>query len=235
MASNLRQDSLMTRPVNPWLRIPLADYEGHMGAAEVRQLGVLADLFGEALRICAPKSIAVLGIAGGNGLDTINTATIERVVGIDINADYLEETARRFRRLPLELHCLDLATLGADRISPVDLVHAALIFEHAGIRHCLDNALQLTNARGHLSVVLQLPTDVGQALSPSLFATMQQLRDEFTFVDRTAFVNDLAARGLSLVSQSIRRTEAGKEFWLGVFQRQVGSGIATAEPKSRKP
>lgn len=55
---------------NPWLSIPLAEYEGHMGA--VKQLGALSELFTRALEVCVPDSVAVLGIAGGNGLECLD-------------------------------------------------------------------------------------------------------------------------------------------------------------------
>jgi hypothetical protein len=54
---------------NPWLSIPLQDYEGHMGLDNAQQLSVLSELFKRALDIFVPDSVAVLGIAGGNGLD----------------------------------------------------------------------------------------------------------------------------------------------------------------------
>src|SRR5436305_9182848 len=95
---------------NPWLSIPLGDYEGHMGSAGVRQLTVLAELFKCALDCCSPESVAVLGVAGGNGLEQIDCAATKRIVGVDINQGYLEEVQRRFGTLPgLELHCRDLA------------------------------------------------------------------------------------------------------------------------------
>ncbi len=75
---------------NPWLSIDLADYEGHMSAPSVGQLEVLSDLFEEVLRYCRPESVAVLGVAGGNGLDRIDTADTKRVVGVDIHPGYLE-------------------------------------------------------------------------------------------------------------------------------------------------
>ena len=54
---------------SPWLSVPLAEYEGHMKSAEVRQLDALSKLFAAALEHCRPGSVAVLGIAGGNGLE----------------------------------------------------------------------------------------------------------------------------------------------------------------------
>src|SRR5690349_17888547 len=116
---------------NPWLSIPLSDYEGHMSAPGVEQLGALSFLFSRALRRVQPRSVAVLGIAGGNGLEHID-ASVASVVGIDVHAEYLDEARRRYPSLPLDLHCLDLSSERV-RIAPVDLVHAALVFEHAGL------------------------------------------------------------------------------------------------------
>jgi len=72
---------------DPWLSIPLADYEGHMGADNVQQLSALSGLFKRALDVCLPDSVAILGIAGGNGLEHTNPATIKRIVGFDIILD----------------------------------------------------------------------------------------------------------------------------------------------------
>ena len=66
---------------NPWLNIPLADYEGHMRSDEVQQLGALSELFAAALKRCQPTSVALLGVGGGNGLDRIDSRLTKRVVG----------------------------------------------------------------------------------------------------------------------------------------------------------
>lgn len=97
-------------PANVWLDVPLDDYEGHMRAAGVGQLDVLRDLFAEALTVCRPASVAILGVAGGNGLDAIDPLSTTRVVGVDINPEYLAATGRRFSFISgLDLRCLDLA------------------------------------------------------------------------------------------------------------------------------
>src|SRR3989442_818978 len=140
---------------SPWLNIPLQDYEGHMNAPHVAQLDPLADLFEETLRKCIPDSVGILGIAGGNGLSRIDPAVTTRIVGVDITPAYREAVRTRFQaNLPLTLHCLDLAMEVVPE-SPVDLVHAALIFEHAGTEGCLDGAVSLVSPDGYFSTVLQ--------------------------------------------------------------------------------
>jgi methyltransferase family protein len=205
--------------MNPWLALPLEDYEGHMGSAAVDQLAPLAGLFGEALARLRPRSVAVLGVAGGNGLEHVDSALTTRVVGIDLNPGYLAATKARFPDLRgLELHCVDLEhdTLN---LEPVSLVHAALLFEHAGTGQCLDTAVSLVARGGHLSVVLQVPSDAHEAVTPSGYPSMVTLAGDFAFVDPHQLRRVLAQRELRLTHQARLTLSTGKAFWSGYFER----------------
>ena len=167
---------------NPWLTVPLSEYEQHMSSVEVQQLGALSDLFAEVIGRCRPLSVAVLGIAGGNGLDHIDSSITARVVGLDLNPLYLEAVRDRYAHLPgLELHCVDLSEQHVE-LKPVQLVHAALVFEHAGVDCCLDNAISMIVPGGTLSVVLQLPTESGQTVGASQFSSIQNLKSHFSLI-----------------------------------------------------
>src|SRR5215471_2772409 len=63
---------------SPWMKIPLADYEGHMSLPQVAQAALLADLFSLVLERYLPVSVAVLGCAGGKSFDRINPAVTRR-------------------------------------------------------------------------------------------------------------------------------------------------------------
>jgi len=206
---------------NPWLGIPLADYEGHMKSDAVRQLDALSDLFAEALAISRPASVAVLGIAGGNGLDRIDGNLTRRVVGFDINPSYLEAVKRRYAGIEgLELVCADLSEEPiSPKAGPVELVHAALVFEHAGVGRCLDNALSLVATRGYLSVVLQLPAESATQVGDSQFASMQNLSAAFTLIDPAWLGATIEARGFRMTHQTRRVLTSGKGFWMGIFAR----------------
>jgi threonine dehydrogenase-like Zn-dependent dehydrogenase len=206
---------------NPWLSIPLADYEGHMGA--VKQLDALSALFARALEVCAPESVAVLGIAGGNGLECLDATVVRRIVGIDINDRYLDEVRRRFgRHANLELHCVDLSR-DDPRVAPVALVHAALFFEHAGLGRALESALSLVGPGGHLSVVLQVPDRHQQSVTLTPFPSMQTLAERFSFVDVSHFRGLLEKRAFRFLQEELRPLSTGKTLWFGVFanDRQV--------------
>lgn len=205
--------------MNPWVALPLDDYEGHMGSPGVDQLAPLADLFGEALIRLRPRSVAVLGVAGGNGLEHVDGTLTTRVVGIDVNPGYLDATRRRFPDLRgLELLCADLES-DVLLLEPVAMVHAALVFEHAGTAQCLDTAVSLVSPGGHLSVVLQLPSTEHAAVTPSPFASMASLADDFAFVDPHQLRRGLARRELRLTHQARRILSTGKAFWSGYFER----------------
>ncbi|MEZ5353942.1 MAG: hypothetical protein R2762_14990 [Bryobacteraceae bacterium] len=212
---------------SPWLGVPLDDYEGHMNAPEVAQLGALAALFAMALELAKPRSVAILGVAGGNGLSALDPARairpldrpLDRIVGIDIHPQYLDAVARRYPNLPgLELHRVDLANARLE-IPPVELVHAALIFEHAGTRQCLDNAIALVQPAGRLSVVLQVASGSHPNVSATPFASLQALSADFRLVEPSHFCDTLADRGFVLDNGMHQPLPAGKAFWFGMFTR----------------
>jgi len=204
---------------NPWLSVPLRDYEDHMNSEPVGQLSALAELFGEALRSCRPESVAILGVAGGNGLEHIDPAVTRRVCGIDVNPEYLEAVRQRFAAAPgLELHCLDLAESHA-QLAPARLVHAALIFEHAGLGRCLENALNLVAPGAALSVVLQLPSAAAEPVNGAAHPSIQALRHGFQLIDPGHLSREVEGRGFRFVRSMRHPLPSGKAFWLGLFER----------------
>ena len=190
-----------------------------MASSAVDQADSLSTLFGEVLALRRPASVAVLGVAGGNGLEHIDPACTRRVVGVDLNPDYLFAVRTRFAHLPsLELYAADLST---DRLSiaPVALVHAALIFEHAGSARCLENALALLEPRGALSVVLQIPGASTSHVGNSGIASVNKLATHFSLVDPDELSTRISVLGLDLIYQTRRSVPAGKQLWMGVFAR----------------
>jgi len=204
---------------NPWLSIPLADYEGHMRSDKVQQLDALSELFAAALERCQPASVAVLGVGGGNGLDRIDSRITRRVVGLDLNRRYLDEARSRYPgTCNLSLHCVDLAEERVE-LEPVQLVHAALVFEHAGTDRCLENAVSLVDDGGALCAVLQLPSQTAQEIGSTNFSSMLTLKNNFALVDVISFQRKLAGMGFRIVHEVLRAVSAGKALWMGIFER----------------
>jgi hypothetical protein len=203
--------------VNPWREIPLADYEAHMQSEAVGQAAVLSEMFGEVLELRKPASLAMLGVAGGNGLERIDQEQTKRVLGVDLNPQYIATVRERFAQMAgLELYAIDLAE-ETIALAPVELVHVALVFEHAGLGRCLENALALMTPDGALSVVVQLPSTQSQVVGSSGVASVARLSSHFTLVDPAALTRTLAERRLQLIHENWRSVPAGKQLWLGVF------------------
>jgi hypothetical protein len=119
----------------------------------------------------------------------------------------------------LELFCIDLAEQAVN-LEPVQLVHAALVFEHAGVSRCLQNALSLVAHGGFLSTVLQLPSGIEQDVSPSQFSAVQNLRTHFSLIDPQWFQETLEGRNFELKEQARCPLPAGKGLWMGIFGRR---------------
>ncbi len=191
-----------------------------MRSAHVRQLDVLSELFAQALAYSRPASIAVLGVAGGNGLERIDAGMTKRVIGLDINASYLDAVRERYALMSgLQLFCVDLAEQTVN-LEPVQLVHAALVFEHAGVSRCLENALSLVAPGGFFSAVLQLGSGREPNVSPSKFSAIQNVKSHFSLVDTSWFQDTLAQRNFRLKEQAQRSLPSGKGLWMGIFRRQ---------------
>lgn len=205
----------------PWLSIPLDDYEGHMNDPDVGQLPVLASLFQRVIERWQPHSVAIAGVAGGNGLEAIDPSVTKRIAGIDINHEYLETVQQRFGALPgLELYRCDL-TMQAAELAPVALLHAALLFEHTGLGAALNNVVSLIEAGGRLSVILQLPG--AQDVATTKYTSLQSVKQNFALIEVAKFRLEMASRGFEIVDEDERLLPGGKAFWLGVFARPLGS------------
>lgn len=199
---------------SPWLEVPLADYEGHM--AHVGQAALLDRVLREALAALEPRSIAVLGAAGGNGFEHLSETPLDRCVAVDINPDYLDELERRYagRVAGLEVICGDLADPALD-FDPVDYVHAALIVEYVNPVALLRRTAGWPNPGGWLGVVLQLPG--GGSVSPSPFASLQRLGPGMALCDPENFRRMAEAAGFAFMAQQVDALPGGKQFLAARF------------------
>ena len=70
---------------NPWKSISLSDYENHMAMDSVQQLQAMNQMMKGQLNQYEVQSAMILGIAGGNGLEHVDTEKLNKVYGVDIN------------------------------------------------------------------------------------------------------------------------------------------------------
>ena len=118
---------------HPWEEIDLNDYENHMRLDNVLQLQTLNDMMKQQFYCYPVKSVMILGIAGGNGLEHLDGQIIDRVYGVDINESYLAACTDRYPQLESILHTIH-ADLTQDRVMLpyADLLIANLFIEYIG-------------------------------------------------------------------------------------------------------
>ena len=214
---------------NPWLHIPLADYEGHMSLPAVGQAQMIADQFDRALTRWAPASVAVIGCAGGNGLDRIEPGTVERVVAVDLNPDYIECTrARHASRLQgLELRCADVQS-ESFTYGPVDFTYATLLFEYVDVPSTLKTLARNSRPGAVLTTVLQLPHSTMPAVSSSPYESLVSLATVMTLVAPESLSRAAAEVGFEAAESHIIELKSGKRFCVQNFTKATAGWNKTA-------
>lgn len=207
---------------NPWLEIPLSDYESHMSLPTIAQAEMLAAQFSDALHQFSPESVAVIGCAGGNGFDRIPSAT-KRVVGVDINPSYIASASSRYLgRIPgLEFHVADIQD-GPLPFAPVDLVFAALVFEYVSLSAALGNLSRVCRPGAHLVSVLQQPSVHVHAVSPSPYQSIQVLVPLMRLISPVDLAACAESCGFMLESEKTLALKSGKEFVIQVYRHAAG-------------
>ena len=151
---------------NPWNDISLSDYENHMSLDSVGQLQALNLLMKAQFEAFPVRTAAVLGVAGGNGLEHIDLSKYQTVYGIDINEGYLKTVEERYKDLAgiLECCCIDLIT-EPEKLPSSELVIANLLIEYIGYE-AFQKAIKKIDPE-YVSCVIQINTDEAQWVSDS--------------------------------------------------------------------
>jgi len=202
---------------NPWSIVPASDYERHMGPEGVDQLSSLSALFQEAYLGAQPERLLLVGCATGNGLEHVDPSVTSRIVGLDVNLQYLGICRQRFFHLGprLELFCTSAAAWRAPPQS-FDLIHAALVFEYLHPEPLVARLAEWLGPTGTCSVVLQLPG--GQGPSPAL-KTLEIIQKAMKLVPPEELTPVFAQHGLTLRRSREVPQKYGKRFWFGTFGR----------------
>jgi SAM-dependent methyltransferase len=202
---------------NPWLDIPLTDYESHISLPAIAQGQMLASQFSDVLQQFMPESVAVVGCAGGNGFDKL-PSSVRRVVGVDINSSYIASAAARYLgRVPgLELYVADIQA-GPMPFAPVDLIYAALLFEYFSLPAALCNLWSVCRPGGRLVALLQQPSALLHAVSPSPYVSIQTLILLMRLIPPTELADCTSSFGFILESEKRIVLNSGKEFVVQVY------------------
>ena len=118
---------------HPWKDIALNDYENHMRSENVYQLQTMNQIMKEQFCAYPAKSVMILGVAGGNGLEHIDPQKFRSVYGVDINPDYLNACQKRYSGLGdcFKPICTDLSDVTL-QLPCAELLVANLLIEYIG-------------------------------------------------------------------------------------------------------
>ena len=193
---------------NAWKHIKPYDYDAHTSHPNVAQTQMLNRIIKEQLELL-PKErrltacVAMLGITNGNGLEHIIPCGIAKVIGIDINEDFLNECKARYHDIEsrLSLFQLDLMTdiaKAVEILSECDLIIANQLIKHIHLDNFIRIVAGLPKKKQIISCVIQLNPD-GVAVSKSGFEhifddIIKQMGDEeegsiISLMNETGFRN----------------------------------------------
>ena len=195
---------------NPWEEITLSDYENHMSLDSVRQLQALSAIMKEQFAAYPVDTATVLGVAGGNGLEHIDTGKFRRVYGIDINADYLRAVSQRYTQLSGVLECLHLDLVNeAEKLPQAQLLIANLLIEYIGYE-VFQKAVLQTVPR-YVSCVIQINTDEEQWVSePPYLHAFDRLDEVHHQMEEKSLTAAMEEIGWSLILQEAYPLPNGK-------------------------
>lgn len=196
-----------------------------MALPQVGQAQMLANVFDALLKQYRPRSVAVVGCSGGNGFERIDNDVTERVVGVDLNEQYLEELRCRFqRRIPgLELYLGDIQAEGI-AFEPVELVFAGLILEYVDVDVVLKRLRALLHPDGILGTVIQLPHQEIALVTPSPCTSLGALGAFMRLVSPERVRSAALVHGYQEVQSDCMESPGGKRFQLQTFRRAPDSG-----------
>ena len=215
----MRRSTTVPGKLNPWLKVPLEDYERHMDLPEIGQAMMLNEAMARSVREFRPQSVAIAGCAGGNGIVRIAAMGVNRIAGIDVNAEYLAAVHRRLGSwMPgLELHLADIQT-GVPDCAPVELVFAGLILEYVEVAATLQVLRALCAPGGTLVIVLQRASENKPAVSKSPYTSLQALASVLQLRDPDAVTAAALLAGFSEHSRRSEVLESGKAFEILSFR-----------------
>lgn len=203
-----------------WNQVSLADYENHMSHETVAQLPLLSALTKKYLEKHQPQKPLFLGIAGGNGLEHVDATTVEHVVGIDVNEDYLQQTYLRFKNT---LPQLKLIKCNIDETTETfiqsDFIWAALFLEYVDLKNCIQFMLNNLAEGGVIVVTIQSNNGNG-AVSQSGIEGVNVLSGQFKRIDKEIVQSTMVDFGFHKSFEEENSLPNGKTFLTFTFHRR---------------
>ena len=191
-----------------------------MSHGSVGQLSLLNLLTKKYLAKLKPATCLFMGIAGGNGLEHVDNEISKKIIGIDINREYLDVCFKRYHDRMNSLQLLELDfTKETKRICSSDFIWAALVLEYAGIDKCLEFSNNNIVQGGHFIVTIQVNNNL-QSVSVTGVESVKKAGIIFSAVDPEVLLVKAKELGYALVDEEINQLPNGKSFMTFDFMYQ---------------
>jgi len=226
-------DYLQILMVNPWLNIPAADYEGHMGSPNVAQLSFLASTFKETLEHHDCDTVALLGCATGNGLEHVKMGFTHRITAVDVNPEYLEVLRQRYGdSVPgLEVVQDDLESCELEK-QAYSLIFAGLVFEYLEPLALLQRIAKWLQVDGILVTVFQLPVE-GASVTETPYTSLKSLNSIMRLIDPKQFKIIAADVGLGQLKKNSLLLKRANHFTLVHTKKAHNTCVVESGAKRR--
>lgn len=200
-----------TAPTHPWLEFPLQDYEQHTADDQVGQLQRLHEITAQQLADHPSRTVGVLGVAGGNGLDLIEPQAVDAVYGYDINPAYLAVCKARYRTIFGDaLHLIEASIDRSISLPPVGLLIANLIVEYVSMEEFVAFVAANAEKIGALSCAVQRNERTGFVSRTHWSDSFNGLESVSTDIDADALTAALTATGFKEVLDAAYPMPNGK-------------------------
>ncbi|MFT8705377.1 MAG: class I SAM-dependent methyltransferase [Bifidobacterium sp.] len=188
----VRRDQV--HPRNPWKDVNLSDYESHMSLDSVHQLQALDEVMKAQFSSVDADTIMILGVAGGNGLEHIDSNRVAHVYGVDINEKYLSVCQERYPQLQGVFTPVLADVTDQDlSLSHAEFVVANLVIEYIGYEAFL-NVLSLVQPR-YVSCVLQVNEADGFVSQSPYEQTFKDIVNVYHHVDEHSLTQRMHEAG----------------------------------------
>ena len=206
---------------NPWEEISLETYEKHMSLDSVKQLQLMNRIMKSQFEDYPVDTVMILGVAGGNGLEHIDSKKYKKVYGVDINELYLQETQKRYSNLADILQCLHLDIVCETKKLPQSqLLVANLLIEYIGY-DAFVRAVNIINPE-YISCVIQINTDEEMWVSDSPYIHAFDGLDEIHHQMESDVLNEkMNSIGFKLILQDMTELPNSKALVRQDYQKMI--------------
>ena len=206
---------------NPWEEISLETYEKHMSLDSVKQLQLMNRIMKSQFEDYPVDTVMILGIAGGNGLEHIDSKKYKKVYGVDINELYLQETQKRYSNLADILQCLHLDIVcETEKLPQSQLLVANLLIEYIGY-DAFVRAVNIINPE-YISCVIQINTDEEMWVSDSPYIHAFDGLDEIHHQMESDVLNEkMNSIGFKLILQDMTELPNSKALVRLDYQKMI--------------